>query len=232
LDKEDAEAVLLPLDSPELPWSVLMDAGSVSVLVERLSRTPYGRPLSNAWERYQQENMPFFLEIAVDLHYFQRLVSLIEKLKGRDRLEAERFLGRWIAIQNLLWAYRYRIYFRISPEEILNYTLHDAFEVSLDTVRRIVLGSRVEAEARRLGIGLPADLPETEALTRLEKLEARALYRRAEAAFAGSLFHLGAALAYLVLLESEVADLTVLIEGKRIGMAAAELETYLLREVI
>ena len=230
--KEHAEALLWPIESPELFWPQLLEAGSMAALVDRLSHTPYGRPLANAWERYQQENLPFFLEIALDLYYFQQLVSRIEELRGKDRQEAERFLGRWIAVQNLLGAFRYRIYSRISPEEIVNYSLHRAFEVSLATVRRIALGARVAVEARRLGFDLPSDIPEPEALTQLEKLAARALYRQAESAFAKPLFHLGAALAYLALLESEIMDLTVVMEGKRTGMAAAELEPYLLREVL
>jgi hypothetical protein len=49
-------------------------------------------------------------------------------------------------VQNLLWAYRYKIYGRMTPEEIINYTLHHA-----DTVRRVAPGSPLAVEAERLG---------------------------------------------------------------------------------
>ena len=52
--KVDAEAVLLPITSPGLPWPLLMESGSMAVLIDRLSHTVYGRPLANAWQRYEQ----------------------------------------------------------------------------------------------------------------------------------------------------------------------------------
>lgn len=228
LEKERALSILLPVASPGLPWKALLGSGSVPALVEQLAPTPYGRCLAHALPRYTQENRPFYLEVALDLDYFSRLVLLIEELRGRDRREAERLLGYWIATQNLLWAYRYRLYARMLPEEVLNFTLHRAFRVSLETVRRVALGSPVAAEAIRLGIRLP-DLAEPEALTRLEWLAARALYQEASKTFARSIFHIGGVLAYLALLESEIADLILLLEGKRSGVPATELDPYLLR---
>jgi len=180
-------------------------------------------------ERYQQERRLFYLEIALDLFYFQKLVRLIESQSGKDAADARRFLGRWIAVQNLLWAYRYRIYGRMTPEEIINYTLHRAFAAGLDTVRRVALGSPLAVEAGRLGFQISPGLSEVEGLTEIEVLAERERFRYAMAAIRRPLFQLRGVLAYLWLLEAEVGDLTVIVEGKRIGLSGSEIGRRLVR---
>ncbi len=229
LERSRALASLIPLRSAGWRWETLLDSGSVGAVVDQIRESPYARPLEHAMERYQQEQRLFYLEIAIDLFYFQKLVRLIESQTGREAADARRFLGRWIATQNFLWAYRYRIYGRMTPEEIINYTLHRAFAAGLDTVRRVALGSPLTAEGERLGFRLSPGLTEIEALTEIELLAERERFRDATAAFARQLFHLGGSLAYLWLLEGEVRDLTVIVEGKTIGLGGAEIARRLVR---
>jgi len=220
---------LIPLPFTQWRWEALAQAGSIQELIDQMGASPYARPLENAMERYRQEQRLFHLEIALDLFYFQRLIRLIESLGGKDAVHARRFLGRWIATQNLLWAYRYRIYGRMTPEEIINYTLHRAFAVGLETVRRIALGSPLTVEAARLGFELSAGRSEVEALTELEVLAERERWKYAAAMIGRPLFHLGGVLAYLWLLEAEVRDLSVLVETKQTGLSGPEIASRLIR---
>jgi V/A-type H+/Na+-transporting ATPase subunit C len=229
LSRTRALSSLIPLTSTRWNWDSLLEAGSVAGVIDQIRDSPYARPLENGMERYQQERRLFYLEVAIDLFYFQKLVRLIETQNGRDRDDARQFLGRWIAVQNLLWAYRYRIYARMTPEEIINYTLHHAFATGLDTVRRIALGSPLTLEAERLGFRLPAGLPEIEALTELELQADRERFRRASDFTSRPLYRLGGVLAYLWLLECEIQDLIVLVEGKAIGLSVREITRRLLQ---
>ena len=193
-----------------------------------------GAMLATAWlhpvmERYQQERRLFPLEIALDLFYFQKLVRLMESLSGKEAGGTRRFLGRSIAIQNLLWAYRYRIYGRMTPEQIINYTLHRAFGAGLDTVRRVALGTPLAVEAARFGFEVAPDLPEVEALTEIEILAGRELWRRAVASMTHPLFDLGGVFAYLWLLDAEVRDLMVVAEGKTMGLSGPEIARRMVR---
>ncbi|UCH25949.1 MAG: V-type ATPase subunit [Trueperaceae bacterium] len=225
-----AEEVLLPLEPPTLAWSRLLEVASVQALIAELRDTPYAAPLTDALERYLQEGSPFYLEVSIDLGYFQHLVRLMNRLDGQDRRWAERLLGSWIDLQNLLWAYRYRVYARLSPEEIVNYTLHHAVRIDVDAVRRAATGSPLWREAERLGLELSSQLDERKALEELEMTGFREIVRRAHAAFDGLLFHVGSVLAYAFLLEAEVHDLITLIEGKRHDMTAEKLGPYFLGE--
>ena len=219
LDPSRARASLIPLRATGWRWDLLLECGSIAAVIDQIRESPYARPLENAMERYAQERRLFYLEIALDLFYFQKLVRLIESQSGADAADARRFLGRSIALQNLLWAYRYRIYGRMTPEEIINFTLHRAFTAGLETVRR----------AARLGFQITPGLSEAEGLTEIEVLAERERFRYAAAAIRRPLFQLRGALAYLWLLEAEVRDLTMIAEGKLAGLSSAEISRRLVR---
>jgi V/A-type H+/Na+-transporting ATPase subunit C len=231
VDAKRARAALIPIEDSRTRWEQLFEAASIGAVIERLHGSPYARPLENAMERYQQERRLFPLEIALDLFYFQRLVRLMESLNRKEAAGARRFLGRSIAIQNLLWAYRYRIYGRMTPEQIINYTLHRAFEAGLDTVRRIALGAPLAVEAGRFGFEVPSGLPEVEALAEIEIQAGRELWRHAIAALSRPLFDLGGVLAYLWLLDAEVRDLMIVVEGKAMGLSGPQIARRMVRTV-
>ena len=131
-------------------------------------RSPYGRALANAWERYRRERRSFYLEVALDLAYHRGLVERIEALKGADRADAIELLGRWLARTNLLAAGRYRVLSGVSPEEIVNFCLHKDFGDGLAMVQRVAVGASIRDEAAALGVHLPRDGSDADALQALE----------------------------------------------------------------
>jgi V/A-type H+-transporting ATPase subunit C len=230
-----AEAIIVDLgDLTPISWRALAESDSVQAMVDRLQEGPYKRALDQAMPRYQREHSLFVLEASLDLAYGHRLRSLISSLHGRDRGEAEAYLGFQLDVQNLLWAYRYRIFARLSPEEILNYTLHRGLRVDADIVRRIALGAPLVETVHALwGDRLPGmdqlqALPEREALTRLEVNCERYLADRARHARGGYPLHLGTLLAYLILLEAETQDLTTIIEGRSFGWPMERIQPFLI----
>jgi V/A-type H+-transporting ATPase subunit C len=229
VDRARSAATLIPLSTSRLAWPSLLEARSIVELADRLRDTPYARPLEQAMERYQQEKRLFHLEVAMDLFYFQRLVLMIECRGGDAEADAREQLGRWIAVQNLVWAFRYRIYGHLSVEEILNYTLHRAFAVGLEAVRRVALGAPLAAEAQRLGFRLDPGRSEVEGLTELEVLVERERYARAASLLRHPIFRFGGVLAYLTLLECEIRDLGVIIEGRAAGLSRQDITARLLR---
>ena len=229
--------VLIPLGaSSTLPWDALIAADSVVAVVNLVRQSVYGLALDHASERYRREGVLFVLEVALDLSYNQRLLTLIARLRARDRQEATRFIGAWVDAQNLLWAYRYRIYANFSPEEILNYTLHSRLRVNADVVRAIALGAPLlDVVSQIWGETLPGldtleGLPDRQALPRLELILQRHLWLEARLARGGYPLSLATVLAYEILLESEVRDLIALAEGKTVGWTAEQIRPYLIGE--
>ena len=193
-------------------------ARSLADLLRALGRTPYGRALDNAWERYQAERRPFYLEVALDLAFERGLVERIDALSGGDAADARALLGTWLARKNLIAAVRYRALAGVRPEEIVNFCLHRDFGGGLAMVQRVAAGAPLRQEAAALGLELSAEGSERDLLLEAERATDEQRRRAAEQRFARSPFGLGLVLAYLIQLEAQSDDLVRILEGKAQGI--------------
>lgn len=227
-------------DREDDAYADLEGARSVAGLIAALERTPFGRPLADAWDRARQEGRPFYLEVALDLAYQRGLVARIEALAGGDRDDAKELLGRALARGNLIAAGRYRSLAGVSPEEVVNFCLHRDFGGGLAMVQRVAVGASLRDEAAALGVVLPtptagpdgsAATDDATTLLELERASDRMQRAAARARFGRQPFGLGLLLAYLVERAAEAADLVALCEGGAQGLDAAALRARIPREV-
>ncbi len=231
---ERVEEVLFPYGAMTvLPAQAMVESGSVASAVELLRGTPYYDVLSFAIKRYNAEQSLFPLEVALDLYYWRQLWMEATKLLGADHGPALRIIGSLLDINNLMWAIRYRVYQHLSEEELINYTLPFGYHVSDEDIRGIAAGADIPAIITRLYPGLPDvnSLMEDprRGLPILEQRIKRYLMEQCMAAFVGDPFHVGVPLAFLVLSDLEVQDLTVLIEAKFTGVHPDKYQPYLLK---
>lgn len=200
----------------------MLRQGNIADALTVIRDTPYYDPLEHALNRYREEQTLFPLEVALDLDYRRGLWESIQKQRGRDRKEALRLVGTVIDIDNLLWAIRYRVYHHLSEQEIINYTVPFGYKAGDAHIRAIAAGENIAAAVQ----GIYPEFEEVgdfgqnpgEALTRLEQLLNRRVVRMCRAVFKGNPFHIGLPVAYLLLLEHEVEDLTAVVEAKASGL--------------
>jgi V/A-type H+/Na+-transporting ATPase subunit B len=139
-----------------------------------------------------------------------------------------------IDFRNLLWAYRYRIFFKMAPETILSYTVPEGGCVNVRVIQRVATGAPPLEIVRELwGDALPGmerieDIPARDAVVELEIIFRRYLYREATEMLTGYPLHLGTALAYILLLEAEVDDLIALMEGRINGWSVNRIRSNLI----
>jgi V/A-type H+/Na+-transporting ATPase subunit C len=235
---EVTKRLLIPLgELTTLPWDSLMQEQSVSSLVERLTGTHYINPLRNAFAAYQRENSLFPLEIALDVRYYRDIASGVRKLQGEERVDAQRIFGTRLDILNILWAYRHRIFYGLSVEEIVNYTLWQTFRTDMLLVREIALGAAPSDILRRVwGNAINLDLIESagndfQMMPKLELTLERFWRSIAVNEMGGYPFKLGSIIGYLVLEESEIRDLVTLLEGKGMDWSAERIRQNLLRRM-
>src|SRR5687767_2466735 len=226
--------VLFPLGSTTvLPAQAMVESGSVATAVDLLQGTPYEEALSFAMKRYSAEQNLFPLEVALDLSYWRRLWAEAKKLTGQDREHGVRIIGSLLDMNNLMWAIRYRVYHKLSEEEIINYTLPFGYRVRDSDIRAIAAGADIASIVTRIFPGI-ADVnvllenPQT-GLPKLEVQLRRQLMKQCLAAFVGSPFHIGIPLAFLVMHDLEVQDLIVLIEAKSSNLPEDEYSPFLLK---
>ena len=226
--------VLFPLGSVSvLPAQAMVESGSIASAVDLLNGTPYEEALSFAMKRYSAEQNLFPLEVALDLAYWRRLWAEAKKLTGQDQMHGVKIIGALLDMNNLMWAVRYRVYHKLSEEEVINYTLPFGYKVKDSDIRAIAAGADIASTISRLYPGL-TDLsalleePKT-GLPKLEVLLKRELLKQCLAAFVGSPFHIGIPLAFLVISDLETQDLIVLIEAKSSNLTDEEYSPFLLK---
>jgi V/A-type H+-transporting ATPase subunit C len=226
--------VLFPLGSASvIPAQAMIESGSVASAVDLLHGTPYEETLSFAMKRYSSEQNLFPLEVALDLSFWRRLWSEAQKLTGQDRQHSVRIIGSLLDMNNLMWAIRYRVYHRLSEEEVINYTLPFGYRVHDSDIRAIAAGADIASVINRIFPGIPdvnvlLENPQS-GLPKLEVLLKRRIMQDCLAAFVGNPFHIGIPLAFLVMHDFEVQDLIVLIEAKSSGLPEDEYRPFLLR---
>lgn len=216
-----------------LPAQSMVESGSIASAVELLRGTPYYETLSFAMKRYSAEQNLFPLEVALDLDYWRKLWQEARKMLGPDQGPAVRIIGSLLDMNNMMWAIRYRVYQGLSEEETINYTLPFGYHASDEDIRAIAAGADIPTIVGRLYPGVPdinALLEDPKrGLPTLELQLKRYLMQQCMAAFVGNPFHVGVPLAFLVLSDLEVQDLTVMIEAKFTDLSAETYRPYLLR---
>ena len=234
--EERVQDVLFPMDKMTvLPVQAMLESGSVAAAIELLHNTPYYETLSFAMKRYSAEQNLFPLEVALDLAYWRQMWAEAKKLSGQDGVQATRIIGSLMDVNNLMWVIRYKVYHGLSEEEIINYTLPFGYRVRDDDVRAVAAGADLPMVVNRVFPGIP-DLntlleDPRRGLPQLEVILKRRLMEQCLSAFIGNPFHIGVPLAFLILSNLEVNDLTVLVEAKSSEMPAEEFRPFMLRSV-
>jgi hypothetical protein len=140
-------------------------------------------------------------------------------LRGAPGRDARRLVGFALDSRLLLWAARYRVFLRLSPEEIMGATLHRGFRTQPEHVQRIANGADiVEIVAEIWG----EETGDTDALMKLSprdrivQLELAFRRRRnvlAQQSVTGYPFRFGALLAHAILLQDDAHDIITLVEA-------------------
>jgi V/A-type H+-transporting ATPase subunit C len=224
--------VLFPLgDFTLLPAQAMVESGNVAAAVDHAADTPYYSTLSYAMQRYTVEQNLFPLEVALDLSYWRKLWEFVHKLPVQDQTQALRVIGPLVDVTNLMWAIRYRSYHHLAEEEIINYTLPFGYRVQDMDVRAIAAGADIDNVLERIYPGMEniRNLLQQPAqgLPILEVVLLRLIAGQCIGMFSGYPFQIGLQLAYLVLIEYESRDLTVLIEAKASQMPYEEFGPFL-----
>jgi len=226
--------VLFPFGSfSTLPAQAMVESGSVPTAVDLLKGTPYEYAMSFAMKRFSAEQNLFPLEVALDLDYWRRLWAEAKKLSGQDREQATKIIGSLLDMNNLMWAIRYKVYYKLSEEELINYTLPFGFRVRDDDVRAIAVGADISAIVSRIfpsiaDVNTLLENPQA-GLPKLEVQLKRQVMRQCMSAFIGNPFHIGIPLAFLVLSDLEIQDLVVLIEAKSSDVSDEDFRSVLLK---
>jgi len=214
-----------------LPAESIRNARSVDELVTLLDGTPYARPLGLAAPAYAAHGNLFYLESALDVDYYGRLWSAIAKLGYGDCDRARTLVGLEIDIENVRWMLRLQHYYKMPLGEMLALLIPNGSRVDEPFVRRAAAGADIKSVVGTAVGGLVSDFPditpvETELAT-LEMMEDVLWHYYLGAVHRGMHgypFTITTVMGYLKLAEIERRNLVCVLNGKRYGLAPAEIE--------
>jgi len=227
---------LIPLgERSQIDWEALLHERSVTALVERMAGTHYINPLRNAMHLYSLYGTLFPLEVAMDVRYYRDIPAAIKHLGSGERPIAVRLLGTLLDILNILWAYRYRVYYRLSAEEIVNFTIWHTVHTDVTLIQTIATGAPpIDVIERTWGrdtidlSAVPQAKSEADQLPLIELALRRYWYRLAQSATTGYPFGLGRILGYVIIQELEVSDIVTIVEAKGLGWGRERIAQHLI----
>ncbi|MEA1866639.1 MAG: V-type ATPase subunit [Thermodesulfobacteriota bacterium] len=219
--KQAVAHLLYPLGKlSALPWDDLWACSNPAEIADFLIRNPFGQALQHAIPQYNVQGRLFLLEMALDLSCFQRLKQAISGLRSRsDRKAAKRILGPYVDVLNILWVIRLKIHYKLSHEEIVNYSLPGGELLTLSHLHRLARAEDVSSFLEQMPRSLQKEVGEVCDWNNFHTYLETWLLRLIARLFMGPPFHIGIEIAFLMEKEMELTSLITLLEAKAQGLS-------------
>lgn len=235
-DRETIRSRIADLPFQSLPFDLLLSSRDFTDFSEALRGTPYFGPLREPLKRLAggDENL-FPAEAAIDTTVLVALYRAAEALSAGERGSVLRILGVQADLLNLSWIYRALRYYDLTPEERIARLLPCRYRLGAATLRRLARAADLDDFWSNLKScpygGAFEDSPPAEEMA-MERDMRRFIRKTASLVFRMGRPDFATMLAYLTLLESEVTDLTTLIEDVRYDYDRRHAALFLARPLI
>jgi len=192
---------------------------NIEEIILMLDETPYKRPLLAAKDKFKERNSTFYLESALDIDYYQRLLLYCEKFSAYDKKISRKILGIEIDIENINSLIRLRKYYSLSMAAMMDVVIPGGEKIDKDSVRNFYTTDGLSKIVEGVAFGPYAKVKElVEAnIYFIENFLYEILLREIRRVLAGFPFTIGTIIGYLVLKRRETKNLISLIYAKSLG---------------
>ncbi len=207
-------------------------AKSIKELIYELKGTIYYNSLEGLIDGREDENLYRF-EMTLDRAYFAQLEDNVKKLSKSDQQAFYSIIGSYIDMLNLQWIYRGKKYYRLSNEEIFNYTISRGFKFNLTDMKDFCYTKDLEEFVSKAKNTVYAFMFKGDSSQDIfmERRMRRYLYFRYKSAQRKMKLDLSMLLVYLELIEYETQDIISVVENVRYRMDYDEAKKYLIKAI-
>ncbi|MGF7058500.1 V-type ATPase subunit [Brassicibacter mesophilus] len=211
---------------------VLVHSKTIEDFVNNLKETIYYdvlKPFTNE----SGTKLLFYVEMSLDKLYFKMLYNQSEKLDRKDEEAFKILLGKNIDLFNLEWIYRGLKFFKLSPEELINYTIMNGYSLKYNTIKELCYSKNENELINRMidtRYGFLFDNAYTLDLFMERRIE-RYLYFQFVDYYHKGKMDIITAIVYMHLLEYEMRDIISITEAIRYGLNENEISKYLIRRI-
>lgn len=222
----------LYIEGYPLPYSFdfqkVASAKDLKEFIEALQGSPYHRVLKQFVVNTEYLN-EFDIEIRLDRYYID---YVLEKIKGkREHKQMLETFGREMDMMNLLWIYRCKKYYSISKDVIYSFIIPNYYKIDSGIIARMVEAESVDEVLNIARSTEYREIFQNQDSKFIELTYQRYMQRIFEQTFRDNKYEAIGVTSYMHLKETEIKDITAIIEGIRYGLPAEEIKKYLVKEI-
>lgn len=214
-----------------IDFESLYKASNLNELVEMLKGTIYYKALS-PYKLEEGTKILFYMEMNLDRLYFNNLFLKAKSLSPEDAGLFLKTLGRNIDMLNIQWIYRGIKYYKLIPEELINYTLPNGTVFNYKKIKEMCYSTEEQLKQKVLNTkykflfdsGHDIDLF-------MERRIGRYLYYEFLKDFRKSKMDISLFISFIHLIEYEIRDIISILEAKRYDLDLGQTKEYLLRKI-
>jgi V/A-type H+-transporting ATPase subunit C len=210
----------------------LFAARQVRDIIFALEGTEYYKFLIPLVDGNVTENL-FRFEMVMDMAYYSILQKEWSKLSKRDMAILQHAQGVIADLLNIQWIYRGKKFYKLSPEEILNYTINIGYRLNFNLLKELCYTQSLEEFHRivhntRYGFLFKKD--ETTDIYMERRMERHIFFELKAMARSNSLSVISA-FAFIMFLEYEVKDIISIVEAIRYEIPIEQAHRYVVRKL-
>ncbi|MEA4849641.1 MAG: V-type ATPase subunit [Clostridiaceae bacterium] len=176
---------------------------------------------------------PFRFAMVMDLAYYSILQSKWSKLDTQDIRVLEQAQGIMADLLNIQWIYRGIKFYRLSPEELLNYTINIGYRLDFNLLKALCYSQNLEefnriVKSTKYGFMLKED--ETTDIYMERRMERHIYFELKDMVRKNNLSIIGA-FAFVIFLQYEVRDIISIVEAIRYKIPVDQAHKYIVRKL-
>ena len=201
----------------------------IPAFINTLRETKYYRVLQ-AYQDEENDVILFYMEMNLDKLYYSNLVNATKGFSDEDKKCVSELLGKRIDLLNIMWIYRGIKYYKLLPEELINFCILGGNKLKYDDLRELCYLDDLEEFVNRiLKTEYKFLFDATNIDIYMDRRSNRYLYYNAKKEFSKSTFNIGKLLSYIGLLDAEIRDISAIMETTRFNISFEETLKYLVR---
>lgn len=176
---------------------------------------------------------PFRFEMVMDMAYYTILQREWSKLSKGDIEILRQAQGIIADLLNIQWIYRGIKFYRLSPEELLNYTINISYRLNFNLLKELCYAPSLEEFFRLVKTTKYSFLFKEDETTDIymERRMERHIYFELKVLIKNHNLSIINAFAFIIFLEFEVRDLVSIVEAIRYKIPADQAYKYIIRKL-
>jgi V/A-type H+-transporting ATPase subunit C len=205
----------------------VINAENIEEISAALNGTPYAAIVDDNRDVFNINGTLFPLEIALDQFFYNFLISRAENLDGPDKRETLRLVGVEIDLQNINWVIRYKTFYDLPLEKVLDLIIPRGFSINTKSIHEAynsqdmsqIIEDAVKSRYPDISTMLRSGASDLSSrLMLIEQVLENIMLREIGRIMAGYPFTIGIILSYFFLRKHEIKKVRKILNAKKYSM--------------